>query len=49
MNYDLTPVDSLVSDIVGTANLISKVLFTKNSVVAVAAISCIVFIIVQIF
>lgn len=48
MNYDLTPVDSLVSNIVGTANLISKVLFTKNSVVAAVAISGIIFVIVQV-
>lgn len=49
MSYDSNPVDDLVSDIVGTANLISRVLFNKTSVLAAAAISFIVFALVWAF
>jgi uncharacterized membrane protein len=42
-------VDGLVSDIVGTANFISKLLFNRNAVLAAAAISFIVFALVWAF
>jgi hypothetical protein len=38
MDY-FDPIDDLVSDIKGTANLIGKILFNRNSVLAAAAIS----------
>ena len=49
MSYNFNPVDSLVSDIVGMANFISKVLFNKNSIVAATAVSFIIYIIVLAF
>jgi hypothetical protein len=44
MSSNLDPIDGLVSDIVGTANFISKILFSRNSVVAAATVSFIVFV-----
>jgi hypothetical protein len=45
MSYDMEPVDSLVNNIVGTTNFISKILFNKASFVAAAAVSLVVFLI----
>ncbi|MCJ7702188.1 MAG: hypothetical protein MUO62_11450 [Anaerolineales bacterium] len=39
MNNEFKSVDGLVSEIVGTANIISKIFFNKNSVMIAAAIS----------
>jgi hypothetical protein len=49
MSYGFDPVDDLVSDVVGTANFISRILFNKTSILAAAAISFIVFALVWAF
>jgi hypothetical protein len=49
VSYDYDSVDGLVSDIVGTANFISRLLFNRSAVLAIAAISFIVFALVWVF
>ena len=39
MKNEFEAIDGLVEDIVGTANLISRIFFNKNSVLIVAAIT----------
>jgi hypothetical protein len=46
MNQNLGPVDQLVSNIVGTANFIGKILFNRNSVIAAAVVSFVVILLV---
>ncbi len=47
MNNEFKSVDGLVSEIVGTANFISKIFFNKNSVMIAAAVS--IFLVVLVF
>lgn len=46
MNHDLESVDSLVTDIVGTANFISRVFFNRNSFLVTAGISLLVVVLI---
>lgn len=49
MNDEFKSVDSLVSDILGTANLIGRILFNRNSILLAAAISLLLVVLVWAF